>query len=466
MKTILAMTSAQHSMLHAHLFSDDRLESVAIILCHQGRGFLYRRLIVNRVILIPDHKTERSSVKISWPFAEYMHAKQIEEIDKDGLSIVTIHSHPQGVLEFSRTDDENDCKLFYSIGAWFDDDRPNGSAIMVSDGSIKARVIDRQGKFHPMPSVISVGEDILIWKDSEFKSLLDYERKSAQTFGKGTINLLKKMRVGIVGCSGTGSIIAELAARSGVGEIVLIDDDIVEQKNLNRIVNSTLNDAHQQRNKVDVIAEAISDIGLNTSVYAYPKMTDSPDVVVALIDCDILFGCVDSAFGRYHLDCIASAYFIPYFDVGVGLQADGYGGIEAADTVVHYVHPEGRSLLSRDVYAMGQVHAENIKRLDDEEYQKQKIAGYLADVGEDQPAVISLNMQAACMAFNDFLARIHRYRLDDNGEFSTQRFQLVHGNYEHEKWDVLSDEKLFSKYRGTGDKSLLVRNNIISRSCS
>ena len=84
------------------------------------------------------------------------------------------------------------------------------------------------------------------------------------------------------------------------------------------------------------------------------------------------------------------------------------------------------------------------------------MAGYLKAVGEDQPAVISVNMQAACLAFNDFLARLHKFRLDDNSEFAIQKFQLVQGHYLNEKGKG-EPAPIFKKYLGMGEKSFLIR---------
>ena len=47
------------------------------------------------------------------------------------------------------------------------------------------------------------------------------------------------MSIAVVGCSGTGSPVIEQLARLGVGRLVLVDPDRVEEKNLNRIVNAT-----------------------------------------------------------------------------------------------------------------------------------------------------------------------------------------------------------------------------------
>ena len=459
MKTaIMAMTARRHKAIFDHLFPGDGLEAAAILLCNQGTGQLYHRLIVAEILSLPYHHSKRRQDSVSWPFGEYLSPAKISDIDRRRQSIVTIHSHPNKYERFSRVDDRNDRELFASVGNWFDDGRLNGSAIMLPDGTIRARTVDIRGEFTGMSTVSVVGNDIRIWKQLRQKKQTAYHGKLSQTFGQGTLELLRKMRVGVVGCSGTGSIIVELLVRNCVGELVIVDNDVVEEKNLNRIINSTMSAARKKLPKVSAIKQAIRAIGMNTKVESVQGLTDLPEVVQALVDCDVIFGCVDSAFGRYHLDCLASAYLIPYFDVGVHLEADGKGGITAADAVSHYIHPEGDSLLSRGAYTMEQVTAENWQRTDPAYYRQQHMAGYLAAVGEEQPAVISVNMQAACMAFNDFVARIHDYRFDDNREFGSQRFRLVHGHHENTA-DEGSPHPLMKKYSETGDGSLLVKNN-------
>ncbi len=192
-------------------------------------------------------------------------------------------------------------------------------------------------------------------------------------------------------------------------------------------------------------------------VDAYQAATTNVEVIEALTDCDVIFGCVDSAEGRYHLECIASAYLIPYFDVGVNLETDQAGRILQADAVAHYMHPGNASLMARGGYTTDQVTAEGWYRTNRKYHEAQKIAGYLADVGEDQPAVMSINMQAACLAFNDFLARLHHFRLDANDDFSNQRFRFVHGSYEN-KMEKGDPDTVFQQYAGTGEKSFLIQN--------
>ena len=459
--TALAMTARQHAALRQYLFPGDGLEAAAILVCNHGVGQRLHRLLVTEQIDLPHERSQRQDQRITWPFGDHLPPERIAETDINGQSIVTIHSHPNGFSTFSQLDDENDRELFCSVCNWFDDERINGSAIMLPDGRIVGRTVDAQGRFRPMQTVAVVGEDIRLWKGSEPRREMaaGIAGKLEQTFGSGTLALLRTMRVGVVGCSGTGSVVVELLARNGIGELVLVDDDVVEEKNLNRIVNASQEDAAHRRAKVTALKCAVERMGTGCHVECRCARTDSAEALAALIDCDVVFGCVDTAFGRYHLECLASAHLLPYFDVGVHIEADGQGGIQAADAVSHYIQPEGAGLLARGAYTMEQVAAENTRRHNPAHYGRQRAAGYLAAVGEEQPAVISVNMQAACMAFNDFLARIHAYRFDPNRDFSTQRFRMVHGSYENSP-DGEGPHPLLARYVGTGDRSVLVRNNV------
>ncbi len=454
----LAMTKNAHGELSRHLHSGDGLEAAAVLLCHFGKGREGFRLMVKELMLIPAGDCSlRTSDRLSWNFERFFSPEKIEQIDRKGLSIITIHSHPEGHAKFSSIDDENDKGLFRSVCNWFENGRLNGSAIMLPDGEIIARTVDAAGGFSPIDSVSIVSDAICIWKHGlRDETIPDYGLRVSQTFGKGTFSLLRRLRIGVVGCSGTGSVIIELLARNCVGKLVVIDPDLVEEKNLNRIVNARREDAALKTPKVEAIKKAVEAIGTGVQVEACQADAASPDVIEALVDCDVIFGCVDSALGRYHLECIATAYFLPYFDVGVNLEADGKGGITQADAVSHYVHPENASLIDRGAYTSEQVTAEDWRRVDEKHYEAQRMAGYLAAVGEDQPAVISVNMQAACMAFNDFLSRIHDFRLDDNADFAVQRFRLVHGAYSNEAADG-KPARIFQKYLGMGDRSFLIQ---------
>ncbi|MEN5197012.1 ThiF family adenylyltransferase [Sphingobacterium faecium] len=244
--------------------------------------------------------------------------------------------------------------------------------------------------------------------------------------GKGTTTLLNKLKVGIVGCSGTGSPTIEMLTRLGIGTIVLVDPDYVDPVNLNRIVGSTKEDAVHKKSKIEVLQNNIYKIDIGTRVVGFEKNVVDIDVIKELADFDILFGCVDSAGGRHVLNVISKYYLVPLFYFGVRLDADENRGIHSinGNGSVHFVQPYSFSLLSREVYTIERMKAESIKRTDRGEYERNV---YLAKVGESSPAVISVNMLVASTGISDFLARINPYRNEPNSDCKTVRIGIFNG---------------------------------------
>jgi hypothetical protein len=272
---------------------------------------------------------------------------------------------------------------------------------------------------------VVAGDDILAWFGESFQEATPESlRRNEQAFGRGTLSLLRRLRIGVVGCSGTGSPVVEQLARLGVGALVLVDPDCVEEKNLNRILNSTRADAQANRPKVDVLRRAIEGMGLGTEVMSIQGEVGRPHVVRELASCDVLFGCVDSLDGRQLLNRIAVFYSIPYVDVGVRLVADGQGGVSHICGSIHYLQPDGSSLMSREVVTEPGLRAEALRREEPEHFERLKEEGYIAGVVEDRPAVLPVNMLFASLAVNEFLARVHLYRHEPNEKYARMMLSL------------------------------------------
>ena len=95
-------------------------------------------------------------------------------------------------------------------------------------------------------------------------------------------------------------------------------------------------------------------MGFGTEVLPIQKSLFDPECIAAIASCDVVFGCVDSVDGRYLLNRLAVFHSIPYFDLGVKLEADGRGGVDQVCGSVHYVQPQGSSLLSRRLFTMAE----------------------------------------------------------------------------------------------------------------
>lgn len=422
--TDLVFTEEQHRRLVSHLFPGDGLEAGAMLLCGRCPAGDRLRLVIREVVPVPLDASRRTRDSLAWPSADYL-VPLAERLEKEELSLVLAHSHPGGHDGFSRIDDRADMSVLGSVASWLGDGAPHGSMVALPNGTVIARTYNPDEGFVPIRRRTIVGSEIRTLGVPEVE-VPAWGSRVAQMFGCGTWAALQSLCVGVVGCSGTGSLVVEQLARTGVGALVLVDPKRLHRRNLNRIVGATATDADAECFKVDVMAREINAMGSGTRVTPLAVSIHDRAAALALAGCDVLFGCVDSVEGRYILDVLANAYVAPYFDVGVHVDPDGGGGIRSAVAAAHYVIPGGSSLLSRGVYTAEQLAAEGYRRLDPTGDQEGDVPRYLASVGEAQPAVMPLNMLAAALGVTDLLARVHGFRMEGP---EIQRLSLVHGSY-------------------------------------
>lgn len=450
----LSLTAAQHERLKRHLFPGDGLEAVAVALCGRREGDRRHRLLVREIHPIPyEMCSVRSRAQVRWPTDAIVDL--LEEASKKRLSVVKIHSHPSGYHRFSDLDDESDRPLFPAVRGWVEHAIPHGSAVMLPDGEMFGRVMaPNEPDFRPLDIINVVGPDLHYWyADAANAQLPSFVASHAQAFGAGTTERLRRLTVVVVGCSGTGSPVIEQLVRLGVGTIILVDDDRIKDRNVNRIINSTMQDAREQKLKVDAIGEAINRIGLGTRVIRMTANLWTPAVVRIVAQADLLIGCMDTIDGRYLLNRLATYYTLPYFDLGIRLDAvpegKDKGRIREICGSVHYLQPGGSSLLSRGLYTMKDVADAGLRRRDPAAFAEQVKAGYIRGVQEHRPAVISVNMYAASLAINDLLARLHPYREESNQNIASIEFSLssleIFTEPEGEPCDTLKN------YVGKGD---------------
>jgi hypothetical protein len=452
MTATVRMTREQHSQLMSHLFPGDGCEAVALLLCGRRESESRPALAVRKVVPVPYASCSvRTPDRVQW--STDVLDELIPEIWKSNASVIKVHCHPGGFDRFSDVDDVSDQELATSFDGLFEEGRMHGSMVFLPDGSIFGRTLQGGSIGDALRSILVVGNDIDVWSCQRVEQRED-DKRTQQAFGPGTVSALSSLQVAVIGCSGTGSVVIEQLARLGVGGFVLVDPDHIEHKNLNRILNATWKDAEQGIAKVAVCRRTIESLGRGQSVLPLCMNLDTSDAVRAVAECDVIFGCVDTAEGRNLANRIAAYYLLPYIDVGVSLAANGVGGIATISGAINYYAPGQQSLLERGAITEAQIRAEETKRTDPERFTELRKQKYIQGVEVDRPAVISVNTFFAALAVNEFLARIHAFRNIDNDEFGTVRGDLC-------EFALLREPGLAStghlyRYVGAGDQSPLL----------
>ncbi len=76
--------------------------------------------------------------------------------------------------------------------------------------------------------------------------------------GKDNIKLLSNKTILVLGIGGVGGYVVESIVRSGIGNIIIVDNDIVDETNINRQIIAL--DSTIGKKKVDVLEKRIKDI--------------------------------------------------------------------------------------------------------------------------------------------------------------------------------------------------------------
>ena len=94
--------------------------------------------------------------------------------------------------------------------------------------------------------------------------------------GKEGVEKLRNSSVAVMGVGGVGAYAAEMIARAGVGEMVIVDDDCVNVTNINRQLLAT--GSTVGRKKVEVMAERLSDINPSLKIRSCQVYIDEDNV--------------------------------------------------------------------------------------------------------------------------------------------------------------------------------------------
>jgi molybdopterin/thiamine biosynthesis adenylyltransferase len=226
-------------------------------------------------------------------------------------------------------------------------------------------------------------------------------------FGREGQEIIGTTKVGIIGVGGMGALVAQMLAHLGTRDFVLVDDDVVEESNLNRLVGATYDDVKEGSPKVEISRRLIKTISNSKAkIELFFSNVRSLDVLKGLSDRAVIFGCVDNDSARLILSEYCAAYGITLIDCAsqISLQA---GVINDFGGRVIVARPGDFCPLCAN-----QVDVEMARQELESESERQfrRTHGYgLGDVERD-PAVISLNGVIASLAVTEFLMLVTALR--------------------------------------------------------
>lgn len=217
--------------------------------------------------------------------------------------------------------------------------------------------------------------------------------RQARLFGDRGQETFSRLRVAVVGCGGVGSLIVELLARLGIGSLDLIDDDIVDETNLPRLIAAEPTDIGKP--KIELAARNARRANPNIDLTLIPKRVEHPTARQTLARCDWIFLAADTHAARHWVNDTVHRHLIPATQAGVKIPIDQHGRIDQIHTVTRLLIP-GKSCMWCD----GLIDPTELA-IDMHPDEERRRARYLDEV--PAPSVITLNNLATAEAVNHFM---------------------------------------------------------------
>lgn len=348
---------------------------------------------------------------VTWSTNSFV--KLLKRAKNEGLVPAIVHSHPGNSLFFSEQDNRNEADLVKLAQNRNGHEMPLISIVLTQEGGIIGRVWYSPDHYIPFRMIRVLGNRYVFHYSGRGKGKTpEIFSRQALALGDALVQDLKKLRVAVVGTGGTGSATALKLARLGVGQILLIEKDIVEETNLNRLQGATRFDADAMNSKADVIAQSIAAMGLGVRAIPIKHWVSEPECRDLLKTCDIIFGCTDDNAGRMLLNRFAYFYLTPVIDMGliIDVSDDKPPKINDLSGRVTSVFPGNTCMLCRKIIDPKIAYAEELKRANPNEYERQKKEAYVLGEGNPSPAVITFTDGVSNMAVDELIHRMTGYR--------------------------------------------------------
>jgi molybdopterin/thiamine biosynthesis adenylyltransferase len=387
--------------LRTHVEDRSRGEEAGFLLCGFGRTADRVILIARRWLPVPQEQivSRNRGYMVEWSAA--FNGSAINQADEVGGAMVLVHSHGNTSRPVLSSDDLENASRLFPAASRILAGRPSGSIVIGEEAASGCFWID--GKCAGILTELKiVGVPIRKWVPDP---LAHTQRTSARrrldrqsrALGNESDRLLRDAVVGVVGNSGGGSHCCQQLAHIGVGTIVPIDGQTVDETNRGRMIGSESQDVDTTL-KVDAMERMIHRIDESIHVAKVPHKFPHPEVLAALKCADVVVSCVDSFLVREQLNTFCRRYHVPLVDIGLNIRTE-HGSLMAAHGQVVAVVPDSPCARCTPLLSDAVLDRERAERP----------PGYDLNPNAGDPQVVSMNGTLASEACNCVLDLLTGY---------------------------------------------------------
>lgn len=364
--------------------------------------------VIDLLFLEPTDYAQQSVtfLRIKKQFIHRALAELTRRYDVDTL--IDVHTHPfsQGRVAFSPTDDADERQFFQFLQETFTG--INYASIVFSQRQYSARIwtfrshaiVARSALIKTQTSPENIRRSSASDERDETPMALETEeifQRSSLVLGLDVIRtMMHDQVISVIGVGGLGSVIAEHLIHMGFQTINLIDPDVLEISNLNRVVGAYYEDAQQKRLKVEVVKRHLTSINPQATVWAYNKDVHDNELESVLALSDWMIVATDTHASRLRVQELSIMYFVPLLSVGVNITVKG-GMVEdmSGEVITARV---GDALCLQCLKRINPIQVASERHPDTAIRDALVTRGYVTGKQVKEPAVKTLNTFVATMA--------------------------------------------------------------------
>lgn len=357
--------------LNNFLLKEKGQEDLVFVLWTPSIGNMRYTAIINELIF-PEKFDRNLHGNVSYNYQYLIRVCRMALLKNRGVALLHCHLGP-GWQGMSSDDIETEKKTF--INVFSTTNYPFVGLTLGTDGYWSSRIWYYTKSNHInkkwAEAVRICGLNYKVYFNDKIKPHVKTSNKNIRTiniWGEEPHKDISRLKVGIVGLGSVGSTVAEMLARMGLTDFVLIDFDTVEEHNLDRMCGVYSKDIGKL--KVNVIKRNIKRSSTAEKIKVITKASSlvKEEAYRSALDCDVIFCCADKPRARYILNHIAFAHFIPVIDGGILIEFDNNRKLNFGDWTVHTITPGRPCLNCLNAYYSSDVELEQQGKLEDVRY--------------------------------------------------------------------------------------------------
>ena len=321
----LRIASGLFDQVRAHVEDFRRGEEAGFLICSASRLDDRDVLLVREWHPIPDSAIERRAhgSVLSWS-AQFNSDVLQRAVDLDATPVL-VHSHGSAAPRFSSDDRAKERALFGAFSRIVDP-LPTGTLLLGRGDAAGSFWIGGRNDRLAFRRLVVIGPTIDSWGavTARLDDHVPRRRLTRQTvaIGPESDEKLAAAIVAIVGVSGGGSHVFQQLTHQGVGTLIPIDDQVLDETNLGRHVGAQAADIDRTL-KTAIAKRLAAGVDPSIRVIEVDERFPSARTIAALKGTDLVVACLDRFDAREAVNAFCRRHLIPLVDIGMSITSTG-----------------------------------------------------------------------------------------------------------------------------------------------